>query len=252
MYLKDRLIKKERKITMKTILYKEETRGHAYHGWLDSKHTFSFANYFNPNRMGFGLLRVVNDDKVMGGEGFGTHPHNDMEIVSIPLSGELAHKDSMGHEEIIKTPEIQVMSAGTGITHSEYNASSTNPVEFFQIWVFPREEGTKPRYDQKAFDFNEKRNDFTNIVSPNGANESLWVNQDVWFNIGYFDKDKERNYNIKKEGNGLFAMVIEGEFEVEGIKLSRRDALGIHETNSIKIRSLSNDSRILLIDVPMK
>lgn len=237
---------------MKTILYKEGTRGHAYHGWLDTRHTFSFANYFNPNRMGFGLLRVVNDDKVMGGEGFGTHPHDNMEIVSIPLAGGLAHKDSMGHEEVIKPGEIQVMSAGTGITHSEYNASNIKPVEFFQIWVFPREKNVKPRYDQKAFDFNTKRNDFTNIVSPDGAEESLWVNQDVWFNIGYFDKDADKTYNIRKEGNSLFAMVIEGEFEVGGTVLSRRDALGIYDTASVDIKALSDDARILLIDVPMK
>lgn len=236
---------------MKTVLFKENTRGHANHGWLDSKHTFSFARYFNPNRMGFGLLRVVNDDKVIGGEGFGTHPHDNMEIVSIPLSGALAHKDSMGHEEVIKPGEVQVMSAGTGITHSEYNANNDKPVEFFQIWVFPNAQGHKPRYDQKEFDFAKKHNDLTLVVSPDGSDESLWVNQNVWFSLGDFDKDNGKSYQVKRQGNGVFAMVVEGEFEVAGNKLSRRDALGVYEVDSFDIKALSENARILLIDVPM-
>lgn len=236
---------------MKTVLFKEETRGHANHGWLDSKHTFSFARYFNPARMGFGLLRVVNDDKVIGGEGFGVHPHDNMEIVSIPLSGSLAHKDSMGHEEVIKSGEVQVMSAGTGITHSEYNANYDQDVRFFQIWVFPRAQGLQPRYDQKEFDFTKKHNDLTLIVSPDSEDESLWVNQDVWFSLGEFDNEKSKTYDVKRKENGVFAMVIEGEFEVAGTKLSRRDAIGIYDTDSFDIKSLSDNGRILLIDVPM-
>ncbi len=237
---------------MKTVLFREETRGHANHGWLESKHTFSFAGYFNRARMGFGLLRVVNDDRVMGGEGFGTHPHEDMEIVSIPLSGSLAHKDSMGHEEIIRSGEIQVMSAGTGITHSEYNASKDQAVEFFQIWVFPRADGLKPRYDQKAFDFSKKHNDLTLVVSPDNEDGSLMVNQDVWFSLGTFDKDKSKTYEVRRKENGVFAMVVEGEFEVAGTKLSRRDAMGIYEADNLDIKSLTDNARILLIDVPMK
>lgn len=237
---------------MKTVLFREETRGHANHGWLESKHTFSFAGYFNRARMGFGLLRVVNDDRVMGGEGFGAHPHEDMEIVSIPLSGSLAHKDSMGHEEIIRSGEIQVMSAGTGITHSEYNASKDQVVEFFQIWVFPRADGLKPRYDQKAFDFTKKHNDLTLVVSPDNEDGSLMVNQDVWFSLGTFDKDKSKTYEVRRKENGVFAMVVEGEFEVAGTKLSRRDAIGIYEADSLDIKSLTDNARILLIDVPMK
>lgn len=237
---------------MKTILFKEKTRGHAYHGWLDTKHTFSFARYFNPARMGFGLLRVVNDDKVIGGEGFGTHPHDNMEIISIPLAGSLAHKDSMGHEQIIQAGEVQVMSAGTGITHSEYNANNDRNVEFFQIWVFPRSQQLTPRYDQKAFDFDKKSDKLTLIVSPDGSDESLWVNQDVWFSIGNYNADKSLTYKVKKEGNGVFAMVIEGEFEAAGTKLSRRDAIGIYASDSIELKSLSDNARILLIDVPMK
>lgn len=236
---------------MKTVLFKEETRGHANHGWLDSKHTFSFARYFNPARMGFGLLRVVNDDRVIGGEGFGTHPHDNMEIVSIPLSGSLAHKDSMGHEEIIKSGEIQVMSAGTGITHSEYNANQDQDVQFFQIWVFPRAQGLKPRYDQKAFDFAGKHNDLTLVVSPDSEDGSLWVNQDVWFSLGAFDNGKSKTYDVRRKENGVFAMVVEGEFEVAGTKLSRRDAIGIYDADSLDIKSLADNGRILLVDVPM-
>lgn len=236
---------------MKTVLFKEATRGRANHGWLDSKHTFSFARYFNPTRMGFGLLRVVNDDKVIGGEGFGTHPHDNMEIVSIPLSGSLAHKDSMGHEEIIKSGEVQVMSAGTGITHSEYNANVDQDVQFLQIWVFPRAQDLKPRYDQKAFDFTKKHNDLTLIVSPDSEDESLWVNQDVWFSMGEFDDKQSKTYNVRRKENGVFAMVIEGEFKVAGTKLTKRDAIGIYDTDSFEIKSLANNGRLLLIDVPM-
>lgn len=236
---------------MKTILYKEETRGHAYHGWLDTKHTFSFARYFNPERMGFGLLRVVNDDRVIAGEGFGTHPHDNMEIVSIPLKGILAHKDSMGHQEDIKPEEVQVMSAGTGITHSEFNGSNDEMLEFFQIWVFPREKGVKPRYDQKAFDFEAKRNDLMLLVSPDQAEGSLWLHQDVWFSMGNFDKEATKSYNVKKANNGVFAMVVDGEFEVAGTKLSKRDALGIYDVDSFDFKALTDNARILLIDVPM-
>ena len=236
---------------MKTIFYKADSRGHANHGWLDTKHTFSFANYYNPERMNFGLLRVVNDDTVAPGMGFGTHPHDNMEIVSIPTFGDLEHKDSMGHTQVIKFGEVQAMSAGTGITHSEYNANNDKAVEFFQIWVFPRQEGLKPRYAQKEFDYNEKRNDFTLIVSPDSAEGSLEVYQDVWFNIGNFDKDSSKSYEIKKDGNGVFAMVVDGQFEINGTVLNKRDAIGIWETGSIDVKSLSKNGQLLLIDVPM-
>lgn len=236
---------------MKSVFYKADTRGHANHGWLLSKHTFSFANYFNRERMNFGLLRVVNDDRVAGGEGFGTHPHDNMEIVSIPLNGDLEHMDSMGNRFIIRSGEVQVMSAGTGITHSEYNANEFKPVEFFQIWVFPREKRLKPRYEQKEFDFNENRNQLTTVVSPDSVDGSLWVYQDVWFNIGLFDKDKSTNYKVRKEGNGTFIMAIEGEFEINGEKLERRDAIGIWENDAVDIKALTDDAKLLIIDVPM-
>lgn len=236
---------------MKKVFYKADTRGDANHGWLHSKHSFSFANYYNRERMNFGLLRVVNDDKVAGGQGFGTHPHENMEIISIPLSGDLEHKDSMGNKHIIRSGEIQVMSAGTGITHSEYNANQDKDVKFFQIWVYPREKGVKPRYGQKEFNFDKKRNDLTLIVSPDKAEESLWVHQDVWFSIGDFDKDKGVNYQCKKKSNGVFAMAIEGSFQVGETTLEKRDAVGIWDVDSFDMKALSDNARILLIDVPM-
>ena len=239
---------------MKTALIRASSRGHAHHGWLDTYHTFSFASYHDPNRIHFGALRVLNDDIVIGGEGFDTHSHDNMEIISIPLYGEIAHKDSMGSAEVLKAGEIQVMSAGTGITHSEYNSHPSNPLNFFQIWIFPNEKNVIPRYDQRKFDFIHKKNQFVQIVGAkdDASNTGLWIHQDAWLNIGSFDKGKEINYQLKKKGNGVFAMVVEGEFTIEGQKLHHRDGLGIWDTESIKMTADSDDSRILLIDVPME
>lgn len=239
---------------MKTTLYRASSRGHANHGWLNSYHTFSFANYYNPERINFGALRVVNDDIVKGGEGFGTHPHDNMEIISIPLYGDLEHKDSMGHTEVIRAGEVQVMSAGTGIMHSEYNSNQEKPVNFFQIWVFPDKKNVTPRYDQKPFDFLHNKNQLIQVVGPKSDkdNTGLWINQSAWFNIGTFDKGNGLDYQVKQKGNGVFAMVIEGEFSVEGQKLNHRDALGLENTDNIKITAESDNARILLIDVPMK
>ncbi|MDR2835247.1 MAG: pirin family protein [Bacteroidales bacterium] len=236
---------------MKTILYKAETRGHANHGWLDTYHTFSFARYYNPERIQFGALRVVNDDILAGGEGFGTHPHDNMEIVSIPLYGALEHKDSIGNGSVILSGEVQVMSAGTGVSHSEFNANTSDTVNFFQIWILPNKNGVKPRYEQQKFDFDNTKNQLIQIVSPDPKDDGLWFYQNAWFNIGSFDRDYSFDYQIKEENNGLFAMVIEGEFEVNGQKLSKRDALGIWETPSVNIIAKSENARILLIDVPM-
>jgi redox-sensitive bicupin YhaK (pirin superfamily) len=246
---------KERK-KMKFELFKNDSRGHKNHGWLDTFHTFSFASYFNPKRINFGALRVLNDDTVIGGEGFGTHPHDNMEIVSIPLSGDLEHKDSMGNGSVIKHGEVQVMSAGTGITHSEYNANDDRPVKFFQIWVFPNKENVTPRYDQKKFDFTANRNKLVQLVSPYSDDEKggLWIHQDAWFNMGEFDEGKSVEYTLNKKGNGLFAMVVEGEFNVNGHLLSRRDAVGLWELGDeekIKITADSDNAKILLIEVPM-
>jgi redox-sensitive bicupin YhaK (pirin superfamily) len=236
---------------MKTVLYKAETRGHNYHGWLDTHHTFSFASYYNPERIQFGALRVLNDDVVIAGEGFGTHPHNNMEIISIPLYGDLEHKDSMGNGSVIRSCEVQVMSAGTGITHSEFNASRSEGLNFFQIWVIPNKKNVSPRYGQQKFNFFDAKNELVQIVSPCPDDDGLWIYQDAWFDTGVFDKDYSFEYLLKRKGNGLYVMVIEGEFEVEGQTLSRRDGMGLWDTDAVKIKALSEGARVLLIDVPV-
>ena len=236
---------------MKTVLYKASTRGHKNHGWLDTYHTFSFADYYDPQRIHFGTLRVLNDDVVKGGEGFGRHPHDNMEIISIPLKGALEHGDSMGNKGVIEAGDVQVMSAGTGVMHSEFNADEANPVNFFQIWVFPKKKNVEPRYQQMKLDFLQHKNELRQIVSPNPDDEGLWIHQDAWFSIGSFDKDAGQSYTVKQKGNGVFAMVIEGEFEVAGQKLSRRDGLGIFDTDTLTIKSDKSGSQILIMDIPM-
>ena len=234
-----------------TILHKAETRGHANHGWLDSHHTFSFANYYDPDRMNFGALRVLNDDRIDGGMGFGKHPHDNMEIISIPLSGDLEHKDSMGNVAVIKNGDIQVMSAGTGITHSEYNKNSDSACKFLQIWVIPNQRNVKPRYDQITLDIEELRNKLQQVVSPYQDDEGVWIHQNAWFHLGTFDKDVEVKYQLKLAGNGVYAFVIEGQFTIENINLASRDGLGITDTNYFTIISTAQDSEILLMEVPM-
>ncbi|MDR0798418.1 MAG: pirin family protein [Dysgonamonadaceae bacterium] len=236
---------------MKTTLFRANTRGHKNHGWLDTHHTFSFANYYDPERIHFGALRVVNDDIVIGGEGFGTHPHDNMEIISIPLYGDLEHRDSMGNGSVIRAGEVQVMSAGTGITHSEFNAHPDKDLNFFQIWVIPNKENVKPRYDQQRFDFIENTDQLMQIVSPNPDDDGLWIHQDAWFHIGTFSKDHSMEYALKKQGDGVFAMVIEGEWSVGGIDLFRRDGLGVWDTDTVTITAKSDNARILLIEIPM-
>jgi redox-sensitive bicupin YhaK (pirin superfamily) len=236
---------------MKNVLYRATTRGHAYHGWLDTYHTFSFADYYDPNRIHFGVLRVLNDDIVLGGEGFGMHHHDNMEIVSIPLKGSLRHGDSMGNGGVIREGDIQVMSAGTGVFHSEYNADNEEPVNFFQIWVFPNKKDVEPRYEQKTMNFLQHKNVLTEIVTPHPSEHALWIHQDAWFNIGTFDKDIATDYKLKSKDNGVFAMVVQGDFDISGIILERRDGLGIWDTESINIKSLSEKACILLIEIPM-
>ncbi len=234
-----------------TILHKAETRGYANHGWLQSKHTFSFANYYNPQRMHFGVLRVLNDDRVEAGMGFGTHPHDNMEIISIPLEGDLEHKDSMGNTAIIKKGDVQVMSAGSGITHSEYNRSKDSLVKFLQIWIFPNKKNVAPRYDQISLNSNDRHNKLQQIVSPNANEEGVWINQDAWFFMGNFDKELEVEYQIKKSGNGVYAFVLTGDFTIDGIALNTRDGIGIWDTEKITIKSDSDEAEILLMEVPM-
>lgn len=236
---------------MKTVLHKADTRGYADHGWLKSHHTFSFAGYQNPERNHFGVLRVLNDDQVSEARGFGTHPHDNMEIVSIPLEGDLEHKDSMGNTTVIREGDVQVMSAGTGIYHSEYNKNADKPVKFLQIWVFPNQRNVSPRYDQISIRDIERENEFHQVLSPNANDEGVWVHQDAWFHLGKFEAEKATTYSLKKEGNGVYAFVLEGNVEINGQVLSKRDGLGIWETASLDFTSIT-DSRILLMEVPMQ
>jgi redox-sensitive bicupin YhaK (pirin superfamily) len=235
---------------MKKIIHKAESRGFQDHGWLKAAHSFSFANYYDPSRIHFGLLRVLNDDIVAPGMGFGAHPHDNMEIVTIPLKGALAHKDSLGSEGTIGPDEVQVMSAGSGIRHSEFNVSATEEVNLLQIWVFPKERNIEPRYDQKKFDSTKARNSFQTLVSPGSDGEAMWINQDAYFSIGKFDKDTTVSYKIKHPGNGAYVYMIEGQAEAANETLSRRDAIGVSETDTISITAKAN-SKILVIEVPM-
>ncbi|VAW20904.1 Pirin [hydrothermal vent metagenome] len=235
---------------MNTVLHKAATRGYANHGWLDTHHTFSFANYYNPGRMHFGVLRVLNDDIVAKGRGFATHPHENMEILSIPLEGDLEHKDSMGNITVIKEGDIQVMSAGSGITHSEYNKNTDKDVKFLQIWISPNKKDVTPRYDQISIKDFEKNNSFYQILSPDKDGQGVWIHQDAWVHLGKFESGGNEAYQLKKEGNGIYVFILDGEAEVEGQKLGRRDGLGIWEVNQIDIRPIKN-SRILLMEVPM-
>lgn len=235
---------------MKTVLHKAASRGHADHGWLNSHHSFSFAGYHNPERMHFGVLRVLNDDQVAPGKGFGTHPHDNMEIISIPLEGDLEHKDSMGNVATIKEGDVQVMSAGTGIHHSEYNKNTDKAVKFLQIWVFPNKRNVEPRYDQISIRDIEKKNTFYQVLSPNPDDAGVWVHQDAWFHLGKFETGATDTYQIKKEGNGVYAFVLEGAVEINGQQLEKRDGLGLWDTESFDFKSLS-DSRVLLMEVPM-
>lgn len=236
--------------TMNTILHKANTRGHANHGWLDTYHTFSFANYYNPERMHFGALRVLNDDRVAEGKGFGTHPHENMEIISIPLKGDLEHKDSMGNIAVIKEGDIQVMSAGTGIYHSEFNKNTDKAVEFLQIWIFPDKKQVTPRYGQISLKDIENDNRFYQILSPNKDDQGVWIHQNAWFHLGKFDKEISIDYKLKKEGNGVYAFILEGNASIMGLALNKRDGFGIWNTNEIDIQTKSN-TKILLMEVPM-
>lgn len=235
---------------MKSILHQAASRGHAEHGWLESWHTFSFANYYNPERMHFGVLRVLNDDTVAPGRGFSTHPHDNMEIISIPLEGDLEHKDSMGNQAIIREGDVQVMSAGTGVSHSEKNRNLNKQVKFLQIWVFPNKKNVTPRYDQISLKSVEQKNTFYQILSPNPDDQGVWIHQDAWFSLGNFDAENRETYTLRKPGNGVYFFLLEGEAEIGGHKLKRRDGLGIWETDDVPFRALT-ESRVLLMEVPM-
>lgn len=236
--------------TMKSVLHKANTRGHANHGWLDSNHTFSFANYYNPERMNFGVLRVLNDDRVMAGRGFGTHPHDNMEIISIPLDGDLEHKDSMGNVAVIKKGDVQVMSAGTGIYHSEYNKNSDKEVKFLQIWLFPNKRDVNPRYDQISLNNSELNDQLIQVLSPNKDDEGVWIHQNAWFHMGNLSKGKSVEYKLKDSRNGVYAFILDGDVNIEGQELNKRDGYGVWDTDNINIAAES-DARVLLMEVPM-
>lgn len=235
---------------MKTIYHADESRGLSENAWLTSRHTFSFANYYDRERMSFGLLRVLNDDIVKPSMGFGTHPHENMEIVSIPLSGSLRHQDSMGNRHIITAGEVQIMSAGSGITHSEYNNSSSDEVNFLQIWILPKEQNITPRYDQKFFDLKERKNRFQTLVSPEDASETVWINQDAWFSQADIEAGNEILYEKKGKEHGVYFFILEGDAIIDGNTVQRRDGLGLEEGNSHMVKARSN-SQILAIEVPL-
>ncbi|PSL34792.1 pirin family protein [Chitinophaga ginsengisoli] len=235
----------------KTVLHKAATRGHADHGWLNSHHTFSFANYYNPERMRFGALRVLNDDIVAGGRGFDAHPHDNMEIISIPLKGALEHKDNLGNTVLTKAGEIQVMSTGTGVFHSEYNANTDIPAHFLQIWLFPNQLNVTPRYDQVTVDIESKPNHLQQLISPDPNGEGTWLYQDAWFHMGRFDKGSETSYDVKKQGNGVYFFVIKGKFIINGQELDNSDGYGVEDASHFTIVSQEEDARLLVIDVPL-
>jgi redox-sensitive bicupin YhaK (pirin superfamily) len=235
---------------MKKIIHKANTRGYFDYGWLKTHHTFSFSGYYDPEHVSFGMLRVLNDDEIEGGQGFGTHPHSDMEIVTVPLEGAVAHKDSTGGEGVIYPDEVQVMSAGTGIRHSEFNHLGDGTTKLLQLWIFPDKKGHKPRYDQKFFDSEERKNKFQFIVTPEKKDGNLWLNQDAYLARTDLGKNKSLNYKIHSKGNGTYLFLIDGEIKVADETLSKRDGIGIWDTDEFAITA-KNDSQVLIIEVPM-
>ena len=236
---------------MKKTFHPSAARGEANHGWLHAKHSFSFAQFFNPERIQFGALRVLNDDVIAPGMGFGTHPHNNMEIITIPLKGALEHKDSMDNIGVVAVDEIQVMSAGTGVSHSEYNKNKDQPLNLLQLWVLPNQQNVAPRYDQKNIKSLKKTNALYPVITPNHDAAGMWIHQDAWFHLGDFNQKTTVPYSLHKQGNGVYAFMIEGRASIEGESLEKRDALGVWETESFSITAEEN-SRILLVEVPMK
>ncbi len=235
---------------MKTIYHKASSRGHANHGWLDTWHTFSFADYYDPKRIQFGALRVLNDDTVAPGMGFGLHPHENMEIISIPLSGDLEHKDSMGNTQIIRQGDVQVMSAGSGIYHSEKNKNRDQEVKFLQIWIIPNKQNVEPRYDQVTLD-KTSLNQWQQIVSPIPDDSGVWIYQDAWFSLLEAKKDTSVDYALNKEKNGVYIFLLEGSISVDSQQMEKRDGIGIWDTSQINNIEIRQDSRLLLMEVPL-
>lgn len=236
---------------MKTVLHKAATRGYTNYKWLKSYHTFSFGGYHNPERNRFGVLRVLNDDHVAPGKGFGMHSHDNMEIISIPLEGDLEHKDSMGHVAVIQEGNIQIMSAGTGIFHSEYNKNHDKEATFLQIWIFPNKRNVTPRYDQISLSDVKKKNAFYQVLSPHPEEPGVWIHQEAWFHLGEFASDTLGSYQLKGKGHGVYVFLIDGEAEVNGVVLEKRDGIGIWETDTLNF-TFHIESKVLLMEVPMR
>ncbi|WP_462319133.1 pirin family protein [Marinilabilia sp.] len=235
---------------MKKTIHRNDTRGHADHGWLDTYHTFSFANYYDPHRIQFGALRVLNDDTVQPGMGFGKHPHDNMEIITIPLFGDLEHKDSMGNEGVIKEGDVQVMSAGKGIFHSEKNHNRDKEVQLLQIWVLPNKQDVEPRYDQISIRELSTPHQFYQILSPDRDDQGVWIHQDAWFSLAELDAGKSDKYRLKGSHHGVYLFVIEGQVKLADEVLDKRDGIGISEVESIKVEA-TKDSRVLIMEVPV-
>lgn len=235
---------------MKILIHKAETRGHIKQGWLEGWYSFSFGNYFDPERMVFGALRVLNDDIIQPNTGFDMHGHANMEIVTIPLEGGLRHKDSTGGQGVINAGDVQIMSAGTGIVHSEHNASTQFEANTLQIWLYPEMQDIAPRYDQKKFHSDDRRNKWQTLVSPEKGSGALWINQRAWFSRADLEAGKELTYNLHDKNNGVYAFVIDGKIQIGEQILNKRDALGISETDAITVAA-QEFSDILLIEVPM-
>ncbi|RYY40733.1 MAG: pirin family protein [Chitinophagaceae bacterium] len=236
---------------MNTVLHKAATRGHANHGWLDSWHSFSFAGYYDPERIHFGVLRVLNDDSVAPGMGFGRHPHDNMEIISIPLEGDLEHGDNMGNSTIIRQGDVQVMSAGTGVQHSEKNHNSDKAVKFLQIWVFPNKRDVQPRYDQKTFSLGDRNNKLQTVLSPIGTDAAgVQIHQDAWFHLTRLDKGTGLTYELKDPAHGVYVFLLEGDLFVNDILLNRRDGLGVTGAAALQLKADSN-AEVLLMEIPM-
>ena len=237
-------------IMTNSVLHKADSRGYANLGWLLSRHTFSFANYYNPDRVHFGALRVLNDDTVEAGKGFGTHPHDNMEIISIPLKGDLEHKDSMGNVSVIRHGDVQVMSAGSGIFHSEFNKNPDQEVKFLQIWILPNKKNVTPRYGQITLNLDDRQDKLQQIISPDVDDEGIWIYQNAWFHIGKFRKGLHSDYKIKAKGNGVYSFVLSGDLTINNQQLNSRDGFGIWDTDILSISS-DTDSEFLLMEVPM-
>lgn len=235
---------------MEKVIHRADSRGTAFFGWLNSKHTFSFGRYYDPDRVQFGALRVLNDDIVEPGMGFGTHPHDNMEIISIPLEGQLAHKDSTGREEVINTGEVQIMSAGTGLTHSEYNYSKTSKVNFLQIWILPKKKDIEPRYDQKVFRAEDRNNQLQTVVSPNEHDQALWINQDAWISLLDLSAGKHVPYQVHKPTNGVYTFLISGKVHIDDTPVEKRDGLGVLNSERFDITA-DEDAQLLFIEVPI-